>query len=181
MNALAIQKTIMINGRRRHTPEYNRFHRIRQRCFNPNDAGYNDYGGRGITICDGWALFENFQADIGPRPSSNYSIDRIDNDGHYSCGKCQQCISNGWPLNLRWATPKQQSNNTRRNVRLTKGNKTLTLTEWALELGVSGGTLNWRHSQGLSDEQILRPVKKRRAYPRRRRSSQTFPQARPED
>jgi len=169
---MAIRKFITINGRQERTLEYNRFIRMRRRCLSPKDAAYADYGGRGIKICRGWNSFEKFLSDIGVRPTSKHSLDRIDNDGHYSCGSCDECAQNGWPMNCRWATQKEQSNNTRHNVRLTHNGRTLTLMEWARELGVSDGTLYARHCRGLTAEQILAPVKTRKAYPRRRRINQ---------
>lgn len=148
-----------------------RYDKMKQRCFNPNDAAYKDYGGRGITICSGWGTFEDFYRDVGDRPTPRHSLDRKDNDGHYSCGRCSQCIQNGWPMNCRWATPLEQSNNTRANVRLTKDGKTLTLTGWAKEMGVSYGTLCARRVRGYSPEEILAPVKKRRQFERKSRSA----------
>lgn len=75
---------------------------MRQRCLNPNDQKYKDYGGRGIKICKRWLdSFEHFLADMGPKPKGK-SIDRRDNDGDYT------------PKNCHWATPLEQRHNQRK-------------------------------------------------------------------
>ena len=84
------------------TPEYRVWAAMIQRCMNPNSTNYKRYGGRGITVCIPWLCsFEQFVADMGPRPPG-HSIDRINNDKGYS------------PDNCRWATPQEQVHNQRR-------------------------------------------------------------------
>lgn len=83
------------------TPEYRAWDGMKQRCGNPNYHRFDEYGGRGIKVCDRWLKFENFLADMGekPRDGQRWSIDRIDNDGNYEPGNC------------RWATVSTQNRN----------------------------------------------------------------------
>jgi hypothetical protein len=81
---------------------------MRKRCTNPNDARYKDYGGRGIAACKRWDSFENFLADMGPRPK-DYSIERIDVDGNYE------------PVNCKWIPLCDQSKNRRHKTQCRKG------------------------------------------------------------
>jgi hypothetical protein len=107
------------------TPEYAAWAGMRQRCLNPNDSQYHYYGGRGIKVCERWASFEAFFADVGPRPSPKHSIDRINNNGDYE------------PGNVRWATVSQQQRNTRARKRVTFRGESLLIVEWAERLGLS--------------------------------------------
>lgn len=76
---------------------------IKNRCNNPNSLDYKHYGGRGIKICNRWnKSFVYFLEDMGMKPETYYSIDRINVDGNYE------------PLNCRWSTPKEQSANKRK-------------------------------------------------------------------
>lgn len=84
---------------------YVAWHGMLQRCQNPKSTSYPGYGGRGIAVCERWQVFENFVQDMGGRPSPRHSVDRRNNDLGYS------------PDNCRWATPKQQQNNTRWSIR----------------------------------------------------------------
>lgn len=92
--------------------EYRAWQNMKHRCYNPNHASYKNYGARGIKVCDEWMHdFTAFYRELGPRPSDNHSIDRIDNDGHYE------------PGNVRWATRTMQQYNRRLQDRNTSGYK----------------------------------------------------------
>lgn len=93
--------------RRKHgqsdTPIFNIWKSMRQRCRDPKDKEFKNYGGRGIAVCERWLSFQNFFDDMGERPPG-MSLDRIDNDGNYE------------PDNCRWATPREQRANQRKSL-----------------------------------------------------------------
>lgn len=108
------------------TSEYSIWQAMKNRCRLPSNIGYANYGGRGISVCDRWqSSFEAFFADVGPRPSSKHSLDREDNSKGYE------------PGNVRWTTKDVQTRNTRRNRYITAFGRAQTVTDWAVETGLS--------------------------------------------
>jgi hypothetical protein len=82
-------------------PLYATWSNMIQRCTNPRNARFFDYGGRGISVCGRWLTFQNFEADMGVRPTPAHSLDRVNNDGNYQ------------PDNCEWATKSKQRLNSR--------------------------------------------------------------------
>jgi len=123
---------------------------MKQRCTNPNHKNYSDYGGRGIRICDAWMdSAEQFFADMGDRPSANHTIERIDNDGNYEPGNC------------RWASRAEQNENTRQTKLLTVNGQSLSISKWAMRMGVSRKLIRDRLRLGWSEERaVLTPGRK---------------------
>jgi hypothetical protein len=112
------------------------------RCLNPNATGYENYGARGIAICERWMWFENFAADMG-QPPSGMSLSRINNDGPYC------------PENCRWATPLEQSNNRRNTPIICAFGQTKTLAQWARHLGLGIETLRYRIKHSWKPQDIV--------------------------
>jgi hypothetical protein len=131
-----------------HTPEYWSWGTMIQRCTNPNSHKYASYGGRGITVCEEWRKFENFWRDMGPRPSKQHSINRIDNDGPYCKSNCE------------WATLKTQCRNRRSNRIIECDGVKRTLTEWSEITGLKRETIAARLRRGCEPKQALtEPIK----------------------
>ena len=110
------------------------------RCTDPNYRRFDLYGGRGITVCDRWRMFRNFLEDMGPKPTRKHSLDRKDSNGNYEPGNC------------RWATQKEQMNNTSKNVLLTALGKTQTLPQWQEETGIEVMVIRHRLDRGWDAE-----------------------------
>lgn len=119
-----------------HTRIFNIWSSMKQRCFYRKHKSYGDYGGRGITVCHRWLKFENFLADMG-EPPPGLTLERKNNDDGYHPGNC------------RWASQKDQRNNTRSNHRLVIDGVEKTLAQWREHYGiVNYYTLHYRLTQG---------------------------------
>lgn len=125
------------------TPEYRVWSGMIDRCERPSFSQFADYGGRGIRVCEEWRHdFAAFLAHIGPRPSSQHSIDRIDNARGYE------------PGNVRWATKTEQNRN-KRNSRVAH------LLDAAAANGIKRSTLYGRIVKGWSEaDAVSVPVKR---------------------
>lgn len=149
------RKTKKLHGKRG-TPEHRVWVAMNGRCTNKNISSYNRYGGRGITVCAHWRQsFTNFLTDMKARPGLDYSIDRIDTDGHYSCGHCDQCKQENWPANCRWATEVEQANNKSNNRFLEFDGERMTIAKWAKKMKISPQTLYSRLRYGWTIEDAL--------------------------
>ena len=116
-----------------HCPEYIVWKNMKKRCDNPKATGYQHWGGRGIRV--EWVSFEDFYKDMGARPTPTHTIERIDNNGHYSKTNC------------RWATRKEQAANKRLrkdSVLIEFGGRLMTIMEAAKASGIHPLTLKWR-------------------------------------
>ena len=123
---------------------------MKQRCNNPKDPSYPWYGGRGITYDKKWETLSGFIEDMGERPEG-HTLDRIDNNGNYCKNNC------------RWATIKQQANNTSTNRILEYGGLRMNVSEWSEKIGIPRHRLYYRINRGWSDELALtKPWKPRK-------------------
>jgi hypothetical protein len=126
------------------TPEHYTWGGMLNRCRNPNNPSFSYYGARGITVCERWQnSFEAFLADMGPKPSTGHSLDRIDVNGHYE------------PANCRWATRSEQNSNTRQNTFITFRGECRTQQEWSTITGIPRGTIHYRLKAGWPTEMAL--------------------------
>lgn len=122
---------------------YSIWHKMIARCCDSSDPGYRNYGGRGIRVHPEWigALgLRLFAAHVGERPTPKHSLGRIDNNGHYE------------PGNVRWETWKEQHNNRRGNVLITRDGQTLTISQWADATGLASSCISQRLKAGWAPE-----------------------------
>lgn len=121
---------------------YKCWEQMRSRCNNPNATQYKDYGGRGITVCKRWDSFKRFCDDMGARPRG-FTIERTNNTLGYA------------PDNCRWASRKEQANNTRRNRIVEYKGQCLTLSQWQEVTGIPQKDLSYRLIAGWSVKRAL--------------------------
>lgn len=121
---------------------------MKDRCTNPRNKSYGNYGGRGITVCQEWMdSFETFRNDMGDPPTDAHTIERRDGNLGYS------------PENCHWATMEEQANNRSTNVILTLGETSMTQAQWARKLGINEHTIRRRIQRGLPMSKVLQAKK----------------------
>jgi hypothetical protein len=124
--------------------EYSIWLGMRDRCNNPNNRAYPDYGGRGIQVCARWNDYDLFFQDMGKMPSPKHSIDRFpNNDGNYE------------PENCRWATTAEQRRNGSKIISLTHKGVTMCLKDWCTKLQLKYTTIHRRVYRGMSPEKAV--------------------------
>lgn len=126
-----------------HSPEHHIWAGMRTRCSNPKVKSYPSYGGRGIKVSKRWDRFENFLADMGPRPSPNHSIERKNNNGDYSKDNCV------------WLLKALQPRNTRLTRRVVFQGVKRSIHEWEPLVGIPAVQLDKRLRRGWSVERAL--------------------------
>jgi hypothetical protein len=132
-----------VNERQSHR-EYWAWAAMLQRCNNQKCTQFKNYGARGISVCAAWHSYDNFIADMGPRPSPKHSLDRIDNNGNYE------------PSNCRWTDSKTQTRNMRRNTVLELNGERKLLCDWAEHYGLRSSLIcNRMNKLGWSIERSL--------------------------
>lgn len=127
-----------------HTITYKSWKSMVARCKREGNDNYHNYGGRGVFVCDRWLnSFPKFLEDVGERPSKDYSLGRIDNEGNYC------------PGNVRWETSKEQNNNKRSNTTITINDVSRTVTQWCEILNVPRTRVYGRLNAGWNEIEAL--------------------------
>lgn len=134
-----------------YTVEYRTWQTMRDRCTNPKSQAWENYGGRGITICDRWLNDpQAFIDDMGPRPGG-HEIDRIDNDAGYSKENC------------RWTTRSVNDRNRRSSKWIAYRGERRTLAEWCELLGLDRSPIAARFALGWAPERAFEtPIRPKR-------------------
>ena len=119
---------------------------MKSRCFSSNRFDFKHYGGRGITVCDEWLVFETFASDMGEPPSESHSLDRIDSNGNYELSNC------------RWATHSEQIANRRPHRKVHRSAKHIYPrgNGFVVRVTVSHGDVFTAYRSNLTDAELLR-------------------------
>lgn len=123
--------------------EYRSWQGMKTRCDNPNQRSYKHYGARGIKVCDRWRDYATFISDMGPKPSPDYTIERMDVNGDYT------------PTNCCWATRTTQARNKRNNRFVEFRGRKMSMAQLAEETGRSYDSIKDRLNRGLTPEQAV--------------------------
>lgn len=123
--------------------EYSIWANMIYRCHTISSNHYKNYGNKGITVCPRWLVYQNFINDMGIRPNSSYSIDRIDNTKGYFKNNC------------RWASKKEQAVNRTNTIFIQYKDQPLTVEQLALELNIPITTIKNRLRRNWSHERII--------------------------
>lgn len=126
-----------------HTNLYYRWQKLFDRCYNPSNPHYHNYGGRGICVSQEWHSFPAFLADVGLPPTLQHSLDRIDNNGNYE------------KENVRWATKKDQGGNKRNNHLITVNGETHHMAEWVRRRNIPRSKIHVRLKLGWTPAEAL--------------------------
>lgn len=122
--------------------EYTIWSNMRDRCNNPKNTKFQNYGGRGIKVCDRWNDFAKFIEDMGPRPTG-LTIEREDSNGNYE------------PSNCRWATWTEQQRNRSTNHMVSCGGDIRCVSEWSERTGIPYRTILSRLASGWTEEDAV--------------------------
>lgn len=125
---------------------YSSWRSMMKRCYQESHTGFKDYGGKGITVCDSWHIFENFYSDMGD-PKEGMTIDRINNNGNYS------------PDNCKWSTKTEQNENRKVTKWLEMNGIKQTQAKWAAQLGMYPSSLARRLTTMSVEEALTTPKK----------------------
>lgn len=136
-------RTSAVKDHRCKLPEYGIWTGMRQRCENAKSRAYRNYGAKGITICEEWKDFTTFYADMGPRPSSSHSVERIDGTKGYDKTNCV------------WATPTEQARNTTQNVYVILRGVSTLLVDAKTALGINGSHFSYYFKKGWTHQQVV--------------------------